>query len=338
MKLSSKYSWLVLVISLPTENATPRMRIWRALKSLGCAALRDGVYLLPDRVETKNLFEKLAEETIQANGYARLLPVVHSKKKEADEFVALFDRSADYLELTSEMDRFKSSMAGLQVAELRRSLKTLRRNFEAISGIDYFPGPTREQTAKALERLDSEALALISPDEPRPVPGKIERLRREDYQGRVWATRQRPWIDRLASAWLIKRFIDPKARLIWLRKPSDCPAHAVGFDFDGAEFTHVGGQITFEVLLASFGLEEDRGLSRLAVLTHYLDVGGAPVPEASGLETMMSGAQLKFPGDDDFLAEAMRTLDLFYAAFSETRAEHGPKLRPAPPQNIPVDA
>lgn len=337
MNLSSKYSWLVLVISLPTENATPRMRIWRALKNLGCAALRNGVYLLPDRAETRNSFEKLAEETIQANGHARLLPVAPTGKKQAGEFVAMLDRTPDYLELTKEMDRFQSSMGNLQAVELRRSLKTLRRNFEALSGIDYFPGPAREQTVKTLERLDSEALSLISPDEPRPVPGKIERLRREDYQGRVWATRKRPWIDRLASAWLIQRFIDPQARFAWLEKPSDCPAHAVGFDFDGAEFTHVGGQITFEVLLASFGLEEDRGLSRLAALTHYLDVGGVPVPEASGLETMMSGTQMKFPGDDDFLAEAMRTFDLFYAAFSETKAERGPKRRSAPPENIPVD-
>jgi hypothetical protein len=94
-----------------------------------------------------------------------------------------------------------------------------------------------------------------SPDEPRPINEAIGRLDLADYRGRIWATRQRPWVDRLASAWLIRRCIDPQAKLLWLMTPSDCPADALGFDFDGATFTHVGARVTFEVLLASFGLE-----------------------------------------------------------------------------------
>ncbi|MBS1236756.1 MAG: ChrB, partial [Proteobacteria bacterium] len=127
----------------------------------------------------------------------------------------------------------------------------------------------------------------------------------------------RPWVDRLASAWLIKRFIDPKARIVWLKDPKTCPRRALGFDFDGAVFTHVGARVTFEVLLASFALEDDKGLERLGQLVHYLDVGGVPVPEAAGLETILNGARRQHADDDRLLAEAAKTFDYLYNAFSQ---------------------
>jgi hypothetical protein len=145
---------------------------------------------------------------------------------------------------------------------------------------------------------------------------QIKRLHVEDYQSRVWATRQRPWIDRLASAWLIRRFIDPNAGFLWLATPADCPEHALGFDFDGAAFTHVGAKVTFEVLTASFGLTEDAGLIRLGALVHYLDVGGIPIPEASGLETLMQGLSQRFGDDDALVSEAGKIFDALYLAFS----------------------
>ena len=125
--------------------------------------------------------------------------------------------------------------------------------------------------------------AQFSPEEPHPARRKIVRLDRKDYRGRTWATRERLRIDRVCSAWLIRRFIDRKAKFVWLKRPKDCPKRAVGFDFDGAEFTHVDSKVTFEVLLASFGLEGDVGLVRLGALVHYLDVGCIPVAEAPGL-------------------------------------------------------
>jgi hypothetical protein len=128
----------------------------------------------------------------------------------------------------------------------------------------------------------------------------------------------------VASAWLIRRFIDPDARFLWLESPSDCPADALGFDFDGARFTHVGERVSFEVLLASFGLEEDRGLARLAALVHMLDVGGEPVPEASGFEAMLSGARQRLEGvdgDDRLLAEMSLVLDSLHTWFSTSNSE-----------------
>src|SRR5262249_3616315 len=148
------------------------------------------------------------------------------------------------------------------------------------------------------------ATERLSPGEPHAAARRITRLRTADYQRRTWATRKRPWVDRLASAWLIRRFIDREARFKWLAKPEGCAARAVGFDFDGAAFTHVGGKVTFEVLLASFGLEADAALEKIGAIVHYLDVGGILVPEAPGLATILRGAFTRFKDDGALLAEA----------------------------------
>jgi len=123
------------------------------------------------------------------------------------------------------------------------------------------------------------------------------------------------WIDRVASAWLIRRFIDPEAKFAWLKRVKDCPKRAVGFDFDGAEFTHVDSKVTFEVLLASFGLHQDVGLARLGGLIHHLDVGGIPIAEGPGFSTIMAGARALQPDDDALLKAMTPVLDSLYAGY-----------------------
>src|SRR5262249_43689548 len=128
------------------------------------------------------------------------------------------------------------------------------------------------------------------------------------------------WIDRVASAWLIKRFIDPRAEFVWLKRVKDCPRRALGFDFNGAEFTHVDSKVTFEVLLASFGLEQDAGLARLGALIHHLDVGGIPVAEGPGLATIMAGARKLQPDDDALLKAMSPVFDSLYAGYCSPEA------------------
>jgi hypothetical protein len=140
----------------------------------------------------------------------------------------------------------------------------------------------------------------------------------KDYQGARWATRKRPWVDRIASAWLIRRFIDRQARFEWLDAPADCPSDAHGFDFDGAEFTHVGDLVTFEVLLVAFGAEDDRGLVGVGRLVHYLDVGGETVPEASGFEAVLAGLRASCPDDDALLEAVMPVLDALHLHYSSS--------------------
>ncbi|KRG78042.1 chromate resistance protein, partial [Stenotrophomonas acidaminiphila] len=162
--------------------------------------------------------------------------------------------------------------------------------------------------------LEMACARLQAPDEPGFVAGTIQRLRTADYQGRLWATRQRPWVDRLASAWLIRRFIDPEARILWLAHPADCPPEALGFDFDGATFSHVGHRVTFEVLAASFGLEQGP-IARVGLLVHYLDVGGAPPPEALGVESVLAGLRDSVADDDQLLERACAVFDGLLASF-----------------------
>ena len=157
---------------------------------------------------------------------------------------------------------------------------------------------------------------MLSPDEPLPVSGTVALLNRADYLGRVWATRRRPWVDRLASAWLIKRFIDPEANFLWLSSPADCPDHALGFDFDGAAFTHVADQVTFETLLASFGLRQV-ALQRIAELVHYLDVGGHQPPAATGVECVLMGFRESHHNDDQLLLAANQVFDSLYTTYTK---------------------
>ena len=142
------------------------------------------------------------------------------------------------------------------------------------------------------------------------------RLQVADFQGRLWATRERPWVDRLASAWLIRRFVDPQARIQWLARIEDCPSDALGFDFDGATFSHIGSRVTFEVLAASFVLDQP-ALGRLGLLVHYLDVGGVQPPEAAGIESVLHGMRESISNDDPLLEAASSVFDGLLASFNK---------------------
>jgi len=198
-----------------------------------------------------------------------------------------------------------------------RKLQPLVRRFEQVNRIDFFPGEAQRQTLSLLDDLRDAITRRMSPDEPTARQTDIPRLNRADYQGRTWATRARPWVDRLASAWLIRRFIDPSARIVWLASPSDCRNGWLGFDFDGAAFSHVGTKVTFETLLASFGLDSAPALVRLGKLVHCLDLGGLPVAEALGIESLLAGLRASEPDDDALLARACEIFDWLLKSYED---------------------
>lgn len=309
--------WLLLILSLPTQNATARMRCWRALKGCGAAVLRDGVYLLPASPGQETLLADVADDLRRNEGTAHLL------KTEAptEDFAALFDRSADFGELLAEIRGARALLTESQAAEAMRQARKLRKSLEQLVAIDFFAGESQRQAQQALGDFEERAGRLLSPDEPSAAEQVIARLDAKDYQGRVWATRARPWVDRLACAWLIRRFIDPQARFLWLKSPADCPKKALGFDFDGASFTHVGARVSFETLLASFGLETP-ALLRLGVLVHSLDVGGVLPPEAAGVERVLAGMREAITDDDQLLLVSAGVFEGLLTAFQspeETR-------------------
>ena len=297
--------FLALFVSLPTRQSAGRMRIWRALRALGCATLRDGVYLLPESSAHAAALAEVAAEVRAVQGTADLYRLDGRDATQRAQLGVLFDRTADYAGLMQAIDA---------AAADARTLRGLRRDLNSLVAVDFFPGEARRQAQVAMACLEAAASG-----EPSAAPGEIRRLASADFQGRTWATRKNLWVDRMASAWLIRRFIDRKAKFLWLDTPKKCPKSALGFDFDGASFTHVGGRVTFEVLAASFGLDSDPALARIAAIVHCLDVGGVPVAAAAGVEAVLAGLRAAAAGDDMLLTEAGRIFDGLYCNYREER-------------------
>ena len=304
-----------LVLSLPTRNSTVRMRVWRALKGTGCGVLRDGVYLLPRNASTVAVFPEVEAQVRSANGFAMIVDLDFKTSRQLDHARKLFDRSGEYGALVARVRGAKASLAKLGKRKAETVSRRAQRSFDELAAIDFFPGEAKSQAEEAVQALQGDVRRLDSQDEPRALHGKVRRAKADKYRGRVWATRKAPWIDRLASAWLIKRFIDKDARFEWIDAPRSCPKNAVGFDFDGAEFTHVGSRVTFEVLVSSFGLEADAALASIGSAVHYLDSGGIPVADARGLETVLRGITEKARSDDERISKAFGVFDYFYAAY-----------------------
>jgi hypothetical protein len=307
-----------LVLSLPSKNKTVRMRIWRALHGIGCGVLRDGVYLLPAGAAQASDFVDLESDVKTAGGFAMTVELNLKTSVQFEQVRKLFDRTSEYTSLVTQINAAKKTLSRLGQPRADTLVKRLNRSFQEIVKIDFYPGQAGRQAQDALTSLDSAVQRLYSTAEPRKAKGRIRRLDPQKYRGRAWATRKNPWVDRLASAWLIKRFVDHKARFKWIDKPKDRPKGALGFDFDGADFTHVGNRVTFEVLLSSFGLDSDPALNQLAAIIHFLDVGGIPVDDAKGLETILKGARHKTRSDDELVLAAARVFDHVYLAYQST--------------------
>jgi hypothetical protein len=302
-----------LVLSLPARNSTLRMRLWRALKQTGCGILRDGVYLLPSGGANDEALARLEAEIRAAGGFAMTLELKARTAAQLADLRKRFDRSGEYGALVRRIGLAKASLAGLGSRRAQTEIRRLEHALQKLAAIDFYPGEAKAQAASALADLQVAYRTAYAGGEPRFSRRRPRQVDAARYRKRIWATRKEPWVDRLASAWLIKRFIDRDARFAWIARPS-------GFDFDGAEFTHVGNRVTFEVLLSSFGLETDPALAAIGSAVHFLDAGGIPVPDAKGLETMLKGAREKARSDDALLAESMRTFDLLYSAYRIGRA------------------
>jgi hypothetical protein len=305
-----------LVLSLPTRDSTVRMRVWRALKETGSGVLRDGVYVLPANSSGIDVLSALEADIRAAGGFAMTVELKLKRAHQIAQVRQLFDRSAAYGELARQVAAVQSALARLGPRKAQTARRRLERSFDRLSQIDFYPGEAKRQAAGAIAALRQSFEEIFPRGEPRPSKRRLRQVDRAKYQNRVWATRKDPWVDRLASAWLIKRFIDRNAKFAWIDRPRERPRGAIGFDFDGAQFTHVGDRVTYEVLLTSFGLHKDPALAAIGAAVHFLDIGGIPVADAKGLETLLKGIKEKARSDDALLAEAMRVLDHFYSAYA----------------------
>lgn len=305
--------WLVFVINLPSTNTALRMRIWRAMKALGCAVMRDGVYLLPAGRGLRQTLRMHAEEIKQSGGHAYLLNVGNSSTEEKHEFQNLFDRSNEYQSLSEKIRTFLASFATLEASLAKRQIKELRRELENLNAIDFFPKPARFETEDILADAESAFLSGLSPNTSKKG---ITQHTLAEYQNRLWATRTPLSPVRLACIWLIRSQIDPGARFLWLQPMADHPAEAIGFAFDQAEFSPSSGLTSYEYLLTSFGLNQDAALASMARVVNALESGTSTLPEAGGMERLLQGARRNSKNETELVESAMRMFDLLHAAYS----------------------
>ncbi|MGH8642533.1 MAG: chromate resistance protein ChrB domain-containing protein [Burkholderiales bacterium] len=306
-----------LILSLPTRNSTMRMRVWRALKDTGCGVLRDGVYVLPVDAAGSPVLGEMESEIRSAGGFAMTVELKLATAEQAAQVRKLFDRSADYGTLVRRVAEASAALPGLGHRKAQTAVNRMQRSFDELSEIDFFPGQARIQATEAISTFKRRFEDAYSSGEPHAARKRLRRVDPARYRKRTWATRKDLWVDRLASAWLIKRFIDRDAKFAWVDRPRDRPKRSVGFDFDGAEFTHFENRVTFEVLLSSFGLDSDPALAAIGQAVHFLDIGGIPVADARGLETMLRGIKGTARGDDQLAREASKVFDHFYSAYAQ---------------------
>jgi hypothetical protein len=282
--------------------------------------LRDGVTVIPATPTTRKRLDEIARDIHANDGSSWTFEIKNQSPTIEKKLKRMFDRSELYQALAPVIAELRRELATFDEAEAQSKLREIEQEHRAIVDLDFFPGTARARSMESLEKLRSSIDARFSPEEPSISVGGVPRLNRKKFEGALWATRKRIWVDRAASAWLIKRFIDPRARFEWLSRPADCPKNAHGFDFDGAEFTHVEDLVTFEVLRTAFGLGNDLGLDGLARLVHYLDVGGRePVAEAPGFEAVLAGLRDSCPDDDALLEAVTPVLDALYQHFAHSK-------------------
>ena len=308
----SAADWLLCVASMPADDPATRMRVLRTLESLGTTVLREGVYLLPETEANRQSLETLAEYIVKTHGAAHVLRVSAASPAQREAFIRLFDRSARYEDLIKTVESLSIGYGQSDPSAIARVLHKQRREFEAIAALDFFPTRTRELAQAALAKADAAVRRLLFPAGPQPGLGAGEKL-----LGRTWATRKPLWADRLACAWLIRRFVDPEARLLWLEKSETAPPEAIGFGFEGAHFTNSEDRVTYEQMLASFKLGDNPALAKIGGIVHFLEIRGTTVPEAAGVQTLLQGALRRSPSERHLLGEVEKTFDLLYEAYFE---------------------
>ena len=305
---------LLLLVGVPPTPSSLRVRVWRRLRALGAVPLKRTAYLLPDTPERYEDFQWLAQEIQREGGDATLIRVQQIENVSQGDVLRLFHepRDHDYRQLAA---RYRKVLKKLEQKSSAKStqeeLARLAKDHQRIRDVDFF-GATGGAEVRRLE----EVVAMRT---RRPEP-----VRREDrptldltkLKGRRWVTRPRPHIDRIASAWLIKRFIDPEAQFVFA-PPAEFPPDAIPFDAPGVELSHQGEDCTFETLLKRARLR-DRRLIRLAEVVHEADLrdGKYPREEARGIDVAVRALLAASADDHQVLAQGMALFEGLYATTS----------------------
>ena len=295
--------WLLLVFSLPTRGASQRVQIWRKLQRYGMLALRSSGYVLPNSAVNQERMEWLATAIRAYKGQASVVQVQGFDDLPSKHLEQLFveARSRDYQKLLHEAKKvFALSPSRRPGGRLNR----IRRRFLEFQDIDFFGSPLRAKVEKFLAQADKADTQTTG----RKASGESG-----EYVNRLWMTRPRPGIDRVSSAWLIRRFIDPKARFVFGAEPS-AHADAIPFDMFCAQgFGHRGEDCTFETLRKEFSIKDSR-VSRIAQIIHDADLGDEKFGrvEGQGLDKVLNGWAKQDLPDDELLQRGMDLIEGLY--------------------------
>jgi hypothetical protein len=312
-----------MIHQLPAKPAYFRVKIWRRLNDLGAVLIKNAVYALPANAETQEDFEWLLREIAEGGGEAvvceaRLIDGM-SDHQVRDLFNAA--RDADYHAIAEEARAITRELTDKiepdKRTELKARLTRLRTRRDQTVAIDFF-GANGRETADGLIGEIQETLAIEKDTQPMTEPARDTK----DLKGRAWVTREGVHVDRIASAWLIKHFIDPESSFKFVPARGYAPvAGELRFDMFDAEFTHEGDRCTFEVLLAHAGLDSDRALQAISEIVHDIDLKDSKFAreEAVGIKTLIASICMATADDEERIARGKSVLDDLYRYFQKKR-------------------
>jgi hypothetical protein len=299
-------SWLLLLFSLPATHKTARVAIWRKLQKSGAIPIKTSTYLLPDTPAQYELFQWLAKQVTDYGGDSTLIRARQIEGLSDAKIVGRFNaaRDSDYAALSDAARKLVEPRAAKRDKAFADEVEKLRKGFHAIREIDFFDAPKAHVAESQLDRLESATRSKTLP---------AARLQAAKFQSKTWVTRPRPEIDRVACAWLIRGFIDPKATLKFATNAASITG-GIPFDYAHGEFSHHGEDCTFETLLARFALA-DKALRKIGEMVHDADLedGKFQRPECLGLDRILKGWAKRGMPDEEILIRGGNCFDGLYA-------------------------
>lgn len=322
-KTDNDLSWLLFFYSLPSKPVRNRMTVWRKLLKAGALSFKGSVYILPYTEEHHELLTWLVSEVLSLQGEGSFVRVEKIETIANQQIISLFNqqRETDYQRILKECDHIERKITSTRIGgasqdkkNITNQIRKCQRDFEDIRKIDFFISKRGVEVGRRLERI-ADTLNGLSGTGIEKHSGTIAPARIEDYQHKTWATRKRPFVDRFASAWLIKKFLDENASFAFIdEKDLDNVAKdVIPFDIRGGRFTHAGDLCTFEVLIKSFSLK-NKTLRKIAEIVHELDLKDDKfrTSEAKGIEDILSGIRKKAKDDSASLEQGMAIFEMLY--------------------------
>ncbi len=322
MKKSKKKTWLLLIHQIPPKPDYFRVKIWRRLQQVGAVAIKQSVYVLPNSESAYEDFSWILKEITEGGGDANLSEVRFMEGLTDKQVVALFQeaRQSDYEKLIKEIHALRDEISKSETStgdastKFKAQLGKLQKRLDDTAVIDFFDVPQRIATENALFDLMSKIKGIHG------VTGTSTNV--GEFVGKIWVTRKNVYVDRMASAWLITRFIDKgaKFKIVGSKHYAPQKKDEVRFDMYAAEFTHEGDQCTFETMIQRFGIK-NKALQIIAEIVHDIDLkdGKFGRPEIDGLSVVLSGIAATQSTDDERLRRSAEVFDDLYAFFKSKK-------------------